>query len=97
MLKAAGIGDASGGGGVLGAFGDTPRSPNNEVWVRYCNVPLPEKAAIAPRDSQVAERLFIVSKPDPFPENVLNDCFCRFGSLIDAYFMPGLSIVIGGS
>ena len=38
---------------------------------------------------QVIERLFVVSQPSPFPDNILKDAFCRFGGLIDAHFMTG--------
>lgn len=59
------------------------------VRVRYCSSPLPEKQPLLARDAQVLERLFIVSQPDAFSEQILIDCFSRFGNLIDAYFMPG--------
>ena len=59
-----------------------------EVRVRYCSTLLPEKQPLLARDTAVAERLFIVSQPENFSEQVLVDCFCRFGNLIDAYFMP---------
>lgn len=63
--------------------------PGGKVQVTYCDNPLPEKKPLMPRNTPTGERLFIVSQPDSFPERVLQDCFCRFGSLIDAYFMPG--------
>ena len=41
---------------------------------------------------QVVERLFVVSQPSPFPDNILKDAFCRFGGLIDAHFMTGKKV-----
>ena len=78
MLQQAGFSGAVPSGGASG-----------DVRVRYCNVALPEKKAFASRDSPVEQRLFIVSLPDGFEERILKDSFCRFGNLIDAYFMPG--------
>ena len=43
---------------------------------------------------QVIERLFVVSQPSPFPDNILKDAFCRFGGLIDAHFMTGRNKLI---
>lgn len=57
--------------------------------MRFCNVPLPGTQPFASKEDPCAERLFIVSQPDSFPQHVLQDCFCRFGDLIDAFFMPG--------
>ncbi|KAK2142014.1 hypothetical protein LSH36_1005g00011 [Paralvinella palmiformis] len=62
---------------------------SSEERVRFCNVPLPLTKPFAHRDSAVAERLFLVSQPDPFSTKYLHDVFCRFGDLIDAYFVPG--------
>ena len=73
-------------GNTMGASGD--------VRVRYCNVALPEQKALAPRDSPMEQRLFIVSQPERFDESILKDSFGRFGNLIDAYFMPGTFLVI---
>lgn len=85
-----GLGDSAGGdykgyGSAGGSyFGETSQA-------RYCNVPLPERQPLAPKDSEIAERLFIVAVPEAFPSTFLEDCFCRFGNLIDAFFMPGKS------
>ena len=56
---------------------------------QYCSVALPEKQPMMSRDSAIARRVFIVSHPERFPDDVLRDAFCRFGNLIDAYFVPG--------
>lgn len=81
--RGGGYASSSGGGGV---YGEQPK---------YCLVPLPDRMPFAPKDSEVAERLFIVSVPEAFPASFLEDCFCRFGNLISAFFMPGqLGLVI---
>ena len=60
-----------------------------KVRVRYCDTPMPEKKPILSRNTATGERLFVVSQPENFPEMILQDLFCRFGTMIDAYFMPG--------
>jgi len=85
VLQQAGIA-----GGVTGGMAATAVGVAGDVRVRYCNVPLPEKKAYASRDSPMEQRLFIVSQPESFQERILQDAFCRFGNLIDAYFMPGM-------
>jgi len=57
--------------------------------VKYCSVSLPDRQPFAHHDSDVVERLFIVSTPDHFPQSFLEDAFCRFGNMIGAFFMPG--------
>lgn len=61
----------------------------SEERVRFCNVPLPLTKPFAHRDAPVVERLFLVSQPDSFSTKYLHDVLCRFGDLIDAFFMPG--------
>jgi hypothetical protein len=81
VMQQAGL--AGGKGGALGM--DRPT---------YCNFNVPHPQPLAPKDAPMAERLFIVSQPDPIPENCLCDLFCRFGNLIDAYFLPGISLLM---
>ncbi|KAK7901786.1 hypothetical protein WMY93_018555 [Mugilogobius chulae] len=50
------------------------------------NLPPPQK--MAPRDSQSKERLFVVFTPTVLPLDVLEDVFCRFGSLIEVHLVP---------
>lgn len=57
----------------------------------YCSVKLPTPQPLAPMDSHVAERLFIVCQPSPPPIYVLKDIFGRFGHLIDVYMLGGRS------
>jgi len=57
----------------------------------YCSVKLPTPQPLAPMDSPVAERLFIVCQPTPPPIYVLKDIFGRFGHLIDVYMLGGRS------
>lgn len=61
----------------------------DKQYVRYTKVSLPGVKPLAPKDSPVKERLFIVIAPETVPDHVLEDCFCRFGNMISAYFMPG--------
>lgn len=53
----------------------------------YCSVKLPAPHPLAPIDSPVAERLFIVCTPIPPPLYALKDVFGRFGNLIDIYVL----------
>ncbi|XP_050714485.1 RNA-binding protein 45-like isoform X3 [Eriocheir sinensis] len=55
----------------------------------YCSVKLPPPQPLAPVDSAVAERLFIVCHPSPPPIYALKDVFGRFGNLIDIYMLNG--------
>jgi len=73
---------------ILQSSGGLPPVIDDIGRVRYTQVPLPDKKPIQQVDSPVAERLFIVSQPESFDNSILKDCFCRFGGLIDAYFMP---------
>ena len=81
VLQAAGV--------ASGSAPDGSKTESGMVRVRYCNIPLPHTQPFSPRESRVVERLFIVSQPDAFPDHILQDCLCRFGNLIDAYFMGG--------
>lgn len=62
---------------------------STEENLPWCNIPLPIKKPFAPKDSEVKERLFIVSSPDSFSDDLLEEVLCRFGDMISAYFMPG--------
>ena len=53
----------------------------------YCSVKLPAPHPLAPIDSPVDERLFIVCTPIPPPLYALKDVFGRFGNLIDIYVL----------
>jgi len=55
----------------------------------YCSVKLPAPQPLAPMDSVVAERLFIVCTPSPPALYALKDVFGRFGGLIDIYLLNG--------
>ncbi|KAG9349479.1 hypothetical protein JZ751_027924 [Albula glossodonta] len=56
------------------------------------DVALPPLKKLAPSDSWVKERLFVVFNPAPLPVDVLEDVFCRFGSLVEVYLVPGRNV-----
>ncbi|KAL4635495.1 RNA-binding protein 45 [Arapaima gigas] len=56
------------------------------------DVVLPPLRKLAPADSRVKERLFVVFNPAPLPVDVLEDVFCRFGSLVEVYLVPGRNV-----
>jgi len=69
-----------------------PRQPLGETYdPSYCSVKLPSPLPLAPMDSVVAERLFLVCTPSPPPLYALKDVFGRFGNLIDIYLLNGKS------
>ncbi|CAG0914484.1 unnamed protein product [Notodromas monacha] len=53
----------------------------------YCSVKLPAPQPLAPPDSSIALRLFIVCYPVPPALYALKDVFGRFGGLIDVYIL----------
>jgi len=63
--------------------------PNDCYDPSYCSVKLPPPQPLAPMDSTVAERLFVVCSPGPPPLYSLKDVFARFGGLIDFYLLNG--------
>lgn len=54
-----------------------------------CSVKLPSVKPLAPSNSEIAKRLFLVCQPGLPPLYSLKDVFARFGSLIDLYILPG--------
>ncbi|XP_051936222.1 RNA-binding protein 45-like isoform X1 [Hippocampus zosterae] len=56
------------------------------------DVSLPPLKKLAPSDSKAKERLFVVFSPAPLPMDVLEDVFCRFGSLIEVHLVPGRKV-----
>jgi len=69
------------------SFADS--SPDPSYDPSYCSVRLPAPMPLAPMDSPVAERLFVVCSPGPPPLYSLKDVFARFGGLIDLYLLSG--------
>ncbi|XP_026046483.1 RNA-binding protein 45 isoform X2 [Maylandia zebra] len=53
---------------------------------------LPSLKKLAPPESKTKERLFVVFSPSPLPPDVLEDVFCRFGSLIEVHLVPGRKV-----
>ncbi|XP_008298447.1 RNA-binding protein 45 [Stegastes partitus] len=56
------------------------------------DVSLPPLKKLAPPDSKAKERLFVVFSPSPLPPDVLEDVFCRYGSLIEVHLVPGRKV-----
>ncbi|XP_056147903.1 RNA-binding protein 45 [Lampris incognitus] len=56
------------------------------------DVSLPSLKKLAPPDSKTKERLFVVFSPSPLPLDVLEDVFCRYGSLIEVHLVPGRKV-----
>ncbi|KAM8737940.1 RNA-binding protein 45 isoform 1-T1 [Acanthopagrus schlegelii] len=56
------------------------------------DINLPPLKKLAPPDSKAKERLFVVFSPSPLPPDVLEDVFCRFGSLIEVHLVPGRKV-----
>ncbi|XP_078478920.1 RNA-binding protein 45 [Lampetra planeri] len=56
------------------------------------DVSLPPLKKLAPPDSKAKERLFVVFSPSPLPMDVLEDVFCRYGSLIEVHLVPGRKV-----
>jgi len=55
----------------------------------YCTISLPRPQPLAPMDSNVEERLFVVCTPSIPPIYAVKDVFGRFGGLVDFYFLNG--------
>jgi len=55
----------------------------------YCTIALPRPQPLAPMDSNVEERLFVVCTPSTPPIYAVKDVFGRFGGLVDFYFLNG--------
>jgi len=64
-------------------------SPRFSYDPSYCSIALPAPQPLAPTDSNVAERLFVVCSPGPPPVYAVKDVFGRFGGLVDFYFLNG--------
>jgi hypothetical protein len=90
VLEKAGLGNVMRSGSDAGGSGSAaPAGGSGKELVRWCGVSLPYRRPLEQKDTPCEERLFIVSQPEAFPDHVLVDLLCRFGGLIDAYFMPG--------
>ncbi|XP_047497072.1 RNA-binding protein 45-like isoform X1 [Penaeus chinensis] len=87
LIQAAGLNQGSAGHNNMGTQGQTGGGETYDP--SYCSVKLPPPQPLAPVDSAVAERLFIVCHPSPPPIYALKDVFGRFGNLIDIYMLNG--------
>lgn len=78
MMGSSSLGGSGGGSGPPDTYDPT-----------YCSIQLPPPLPLAPVDSPVAERLFIVCHGQPPPIYAMKDVFGRFGDLIDIYMLNG--------
>ncbi|KAI5637340.1 RNA recognition motif domain-containing protein [Phthorimaea operculella] len=65
--------------------------PCNDVMMadnNICSVPLPPMQPMARPSATIAKRCFVVCKPRPPPQHILQEIFCRFGDLIDVQTFP---------
>ncbi|KAM6956568.1 RNA-binding protein 45 [Aplochiton taeniatus] len=69
------------------SFPSSPPGPRVQT-----DVSLPSLKKLAPSDSRVKERLFVVFSPAPLSMDVLEDVFCRYGSLIEVHLVPGRKV-----
>lgn len=56
----------------------------------YIDKDLPEKQPLTDINEVVAMRLFFVCQPSPIDQDILVDCFCRFGNLIHVACLKGI-------
>ena len=90
LIQAAGFAPPGGSPAVSAPAPAPAAHPPGETYdPSYCSVKLPGPQPLAPMDSVVAERLFIVCTPSPPPLYALKDVFGRFGGLIDIYLLNG--------
>lgn len=61
-----------------------PSSESNST--SFCSVNLPPIQPLS-KETNVAQRCFIVLSPNTLPTNLLKQVFCRFGNLIDVYLL----------
>ena len=87
LLQAAGYSNVNAPGGGPTSMSTAPGGDTYDP--SYCSVKLPSPQPLAPMDSAIAERLFIVCTPVPPQLYALKDVFGRFGNLIDIYMLNG--------
>lgn len=61
-----------------------PSSSSNST--SFCSVNLPPIQPLS-KETNVAQRCFIVLSPNTLPTNLLKQVFCRFGNLIDVFLL----------
>ncbi|XP_031695741.1 RNA-binding protein 45 isoform X1 [Anarrhichthys ocellatus] len=69
-----------------------PSFPISPMLRIQTDVNLPPLKKLAPPDSKTKERLFVVFSPSPLPPDVLEDVYCRYGSLIEVHLVPGRKV-----
>ena len=69
-----------------------PSQPTTHAYIydpAYCSIALPPPQPLSHPESPLEDRLFIVCSPSTPPVYIAKDVFCRFGGLIDLYFLNG--------
>jgi len=69
-----------------------PTQPTPHAYIydpAYCSIALPPPQPLSHPESPLEDRLFIVCSPSTPPVYIAKDVFCRFGGLIDLYFLNG--------
>lgn len=79
MIQAAGL--------TTGKPMSNPSNSGDNYDPSYCSVQLPPPQPLAPMDSEMVQRLFLVCHPVTPAMYVLRDIFSRFGHLIDVYML----------
>ncbi|XP_068424863.1 RNA-binding protein 45 isoform X2 [Clinocottus analis] len=69
-----------------------PSYPVSPMLRIQTDVSLPPLKKLAAPDCKAKERLFVVFSPSPLPPDVLEDVFCRYGSLIEVHLVPGRKV-----
>uniref|UniRef100_A0A8C4WTZ6 RNA binding motif protein 45 n=1 Tax=Eptatretus burgeri TaxID=7764 RepID=A0A8C4WTZ6_EPTBU len=68
------------------------RHANGDFETSFTTARLPPKQPLAPMNTPMKERLFVVcSSSAPPPPEALTNAFCRFGNLIEIYMLPSKS------
>ncbi|XP_034408675.1 RNA-binding protein 45 isoform X2 [Cyclopterus lumpus] len=69
-----------------------PSFPVSPMLRIQTDVNLPPLKKLATPECKAKERLFVVFSPSPLPPDVLEDVFCRYGSLIEVHLVPGRKV-----
>jgi len=73
---------------------DAHGAKSSDIPFYPVSVELPSKKALVPKDGDKSykARLFLICSPRALATPILEDAFCRFGSLIEVYTLPGKTV-----